>query len=494
MGKGTRKRISRDNYLLEQEAKKKAEAIKKKKMRKIGIIITSCVLVIALISGGATYAWKYATDTGYFMRNTIAVKTNNYKVDNMMMSYFVNSTYQSYIKQNASYLSYYGLDTTKPLDQQTTSGGDTWYNYFLNSTKENVKQVLVLAEAAKADGITLSDEDQTTIDTQLKSLTPTDYGQGVNSNDIKKCLEIYTLAYKYNSEVMDKLNYTDIELENYYNQNKNTLMQYNYRSYTFSYASDADKPMTQAEAKAYADKLYACNSDSNFTAWLSSYLKSTGNYNDATDLQKEIDSTLTEKATYTADDKLSEWAFTEGRKAGDTYLLDNTDKSCYTVYIIVTAPDRDNSNTVDVRHILFTSDTYGSADKALAKAQDVYDQWKSGDQTEESFATLATSYSEDTGSSSDGGLYKGVYQGQMVDTFNDWCFDTSRKPGDTGIVSTSYGYHIMYFVGLGGAKWKADAKTALQKEDYNKIYSGYESKYTVTMNDENINKVSILQS
>ena len=35
----------------------------------------------------------------------------------------------------------------------------------------------------------------------------------------------------------------------------------------------------------------------------------------------------------------------------------------------------------------------------------------------------------------------------MVDTFNDWCFDESRKPGDHGIVETTYGYHIMYFVG-----------------------------------------------
>ncbi len=35
----------------------------------------------------------------------------------------------------------------------------------------------------------------------------------------------------------------------------------------------------------------------------------------------------------------------------------------------------------------------------------------------------------------------------MVETFNDWCFDPARKPGDTGIVETSYGYHVMYFVG-----------------------------------------------
>ena len=35
----------------------------------------------------------------------------------------------------------------------------------------------------------------------------------------------------------------------------------------------------------------------------------------------------------------------------------------------------------------------------------------------------------------------------MVRNFNDWCFDKSRKPGDTGIVESDYGVHVMYFVG-----------------------------------------------
>ena len=35
----------------------------------------------------------------------------------------------------------------------------------------------------------------------------------------------------------------------------------------------------------------------------------------------------------------------------------------------------------------------------------------------------------------------------MVQAFNDWLFDPSRKPGDTDIVETEYGYHIMYFSG-----------------------------------------------
>ena len=35
----------------------------------------------------------------------------------------------------------------------------------------------------------------------------------------------------------------------------------------------------------------------------------------------------------------------------------------------------------------------------------------------------------------------------MVKAFEDWCFDEARTAGDTGIVQTEYGFHVMYFVG-----------------------------------------------
>ena len=42
----------------------------------------------------------------------------------------------------------------------------------------------------------------------------------------------------------------------------------------------------------------------------------------------------------------------------------------------------------------------------------------------------------------------------MVSAFNDWCFDSARKAGDTGIVETEYGYHVMYFVGNSGMTYR----------------------------------------
>lgn len=110
-----------------------------------------------------------------------------------------------------------------------------------------------------------------------------------------------------------------------------------------------------------------------------------------------------------------------------------------------------DKNVVTIRHILIEpTDKTVDADWTAAKdkAEQVYNQWLAGDKTEESFAALAKEHSAD-GNAAQGGIYEDVYPGQMVQTFNDWCFADSRKTGDSGIVETEFGYHIIYFVEAG---------------------------------------------
>lgn len=114
-----------------------------------------------------------------------------------------------------------------------------------------------------------------------------------------------------------------------------------------------------------------------------------------------------------------------------------------------------DTKVVDIRHILIlpvsenNEQTYTDAEweACRVKAQEILNSWLAGDATEESFAALANEKSEDPGSNSNGGLYEDVYVGQMVQAFNDWCFDEARQIGDYGLVQTNYGYHIMYFSG-----------------------------------------------
>ena len=150
-------------------------------------------------------------------------------------------------------------------------------------------------------------------------------------------------------------------------------------------------------------------------------------------------------------------------------------------YVLVfRSAGRQEYATKDVRHILFmpdtssldsSSETYdadlqAAQDAAKAKAEDAFAQWKAGEATEDSFAALANELSEDGGSNTNGGLYTQIYKGQMVTEFNDWCFDESRKAGDTGIVfNENTGYHVMYFVGDDAPYWQVQVESALRSSD-----------------------------
>jgi len=118
---------------------------------------------------------------------------------------------------------------------------------------------------------------------------------------------------------------------------------------------------------------------------------------------------------------------------------------------------KDIGKLTDVRHILITP-TGGTVvdgktvytDKAwadcLAEAKKIYDEWLAGEATEQTFAEAAYRYTDD-GNGDDGGLYLDISKGIMVKEYEDWCFDESRKYGDHSLIKTSFGYHIMFYVG-----------------------------------------------
>lgn len=145
---------------------------------------------------------------------------------------------------------------------------------------------------------------------------------------------------------------------------------------------------------------------------------------------------------------------------------------------------------VDVRHILITPEggttgedgsvTYSDEEWEACRtaAQEVLDQWAAGEATEESFAALANETSMDPGSSSNGGLYESVYKGQMVEPFENWCFDEGRQYGDTGLVQTTYGYHIMFFVGSEPV-WLATVRDEMLNNKSTEILEASMESYTM---------------
>lgn len=150
---------------------------------------------------------------------------------------------------------------------------------------------------------------------------------------------------------------------------------------------------------------------------------------------------------------------------------------------------------VNVRHILIQPDAVelteedegyeeavqAAKDAAKEKADELYAQWQAGDMTEDSFAALATENTQDAGSAQTGGLYESVYPGKTVEAFDAWCFAEGRETGDTDIVETSYGYHIMYYVGdTGESYWHSVVLSDYQNQLYSDICAGLIAAYPET--------------
>ena len=151
-----------------------------------------------------------------------------------------------------------------------------------------------------------------------------------------------------------------------------------------------------------------------------------------------------------------------------------------------------------VRHILIqpeqdTTDESGNAiaseaawAAAKSEAERIFQEWKKGEATQESFAELANTYSSDGGSNTTGGLYEDVNADvNFVANFKNWAIDETRQPGDAEIVETEYGYHIMYFVS-GEPYWQKVAGEQLVADWVQQMMKEHTEQYPLVLNRENI--------
>ena len=459
------------------------------------------------------------SDTVNKFGDNIAAKSENFTVSLPMVKRIFKSTYTDFVSY---YASSYGFDTSKSSKVQYYDEENkiTWYDEFIDSAKSSVKQLLTLCELAKKDGFYIDDTDKETIEKNIENMRSaadnagqtldeyigTTFGSGLTEKDVRSNIEQTILAQKYYDKVYNGFTYTDEDYEKAYNENKESYLYADFLLFTFGYgttdSSEASVTIDENQkekAKKAADELAKVKTEQEFTDYITKYLNENRDYvNISADeshteeeyqaaIESQVKSAKAEKYAYEATSDAGKWLFNSERKPNDTYEFEGT--SSYNVIMVLKPSYRDESIKKNIRHILFTKDKYETDEKAKEMADKVYDEWKKGAATEESFAELAKKYTEDPGSSENGGLYEDVYEGQMVQEFNDWVFDPERKTGDTGIVKTTYGYHIMYFVSNSIPAWKSSVDKYLRRSDYNEKYEEDAKNVTVEFDDDYINTI-----
>lgn len=339
------------------------------------------------------------------------------------------------------------VDLTKALDEQIydEETGKTYHEYCMEEAVSAWQELMLMYDAAKEAGYEMPEsyvESLESMESQLEyyvymyayyygydistvdELIQMQFGPGCTYEDYYNYTSVYYYGTLYWTELIESMDATEDEINNYFAENEESLK----NDYSLSITKDFGNLIDIRNIMIGVVTNEETDADGN------------------TVTTEDWDATLKK-----AQDILNEW------KSGDM-----TEESFIALVEEYSEDEGSNANEglytdmykgsmaeVDVRHILIMpeDDTDEEWAAALTTAEDILDQWLAGDKTEESFGELANEYSDDNdGNVTNGGIYTDIYMGQMVEAFEEWCFDVSRQTGDYGIVKTEYGYHIMYYV------------------------------------------------
>ena len=513
-----------------EQAEKMTEKqlVEQKEAKKLKLYTTLAVVILVALVAFAAYTGisKMITGSGIRERNTVALTIGDNKISNAELNYYYIDSVNDFYNQYGNYAGLVGLDVTKPLNEQVLSGEDrmTWADNFLQGAIENVKSTYALVAEAKANGVTLPEESTAAIDSALdmmevyataygypnvKTYLKSMYGNGATVKGLRNFYEMSELARYYQNQYRQSLTYTDDQLRAAEAENFNKFSSYDYNYYYLNIYNfiegekDANGEYTaEQKAAAVAKAEEAAKSLVNGNTTVEQF--------DAAIAALPINADNVSTASFTSENTAygsifsgyADWMTDPARKTGDmTYVASTStdaegNANTNGFYVVMFGSCNDNNYALaNVRHILVAFEggsydsttgvtTYTVEEKEAAKteAESILNEWKAGAATEETFAALANERSDD-GDGTTGGLYENVYPGQMVDAFEDWCFD-NRKVGDTGIVETEYGYHVMFYSGDSETTYRDHMiTTELASNDYTAWYNALVEATTVEEHD-----------
>ena len=450
--------------------KRKEEKEKDKKEERISTAV-GIVFLVALVCLVASFPIRT-----YLATHETYVVINGEKVNKVEFDYVYNTSKNNYITQYGSYLSYFGLDTSKDLSTQMYSDTLTWQDYFEQNAVESLKQNKALMAEAKAAGFTYDTTDEyntfkETIKTSAAAAGVSDkeyvrsiYGSYATMGRIEEYVKNDMVMNAYYQKLQEDNAPSDDEIQSYYEENKATYDSVDYRLTTI----EADLPTepteladpveeTAADTTGTTDGTAAADSTQD-TAYQPSDAEIAKAMDDAKVLADDAEQTVAKDGEAHENEKkssvnymISDWLFDDARKAGDTTVITNDNSHCYYV-VAFEKRYLDETPSADVRVIIPTEDKTG---------EEILEEWKNGAATEDSFAELCKKYTQDTSAVENGGLFEQVTKTGMTEELSNWIFDSSRQAGDTVAITVSDTTYVLYYIGQDQPEWKINIKNTL---------------------------------
>ena len=450
--------------------KRKEEKEKEKKEERISTTV-GIVFLVALVCLVASFPIRT-----YLATHETYVVINGEEVNKVEFDYVYNTSKNNYITQYGSYLSYFGLDTSKDLSTQMYSETLTWKDYFEQNAVESLKQNKALMAEAKAAGFTYDTTDEyntfkETIKTSAAAAGVSDkeyvrsiYGSYATMGRIEEYVKNDMVMNAYYQKLQEDNAPGDDEIQSYYEENKATYDSVDYRLTTI----EADLPTepteladpveeTAADTTGSTDGTAATDSTQD-TAYQPSDAEIAKAMEDAKVLADDAEQTVAKDGEAHENEKkssvnylISDWLFDDARKAGDTTVITNDNSHCYYA-VAFEKRYLDETPSADVRVIIPTEDKTG---------EEILEEWKNGAATEDSFAELCKKYTQDTSAVENGGLFEQVTKTGMTEELSNWIFDSSRQAGDTVAITVSDTTYVLYYIGQDQPEWKINIKNTL---------------------------------
>ena len=450
--------------------KRKEEKEKEKKEERISTAI-GIVVLVALVCLVASFPIRT-----YLATHETYVVVNGEAVNKVEFDYQYNLTKNNYITQYGSYLTYFGLDTSKDLSTQMYSDTLTWQDYFEQNAVESLKQNKALMAEAKAAGFTYDTTDEyntfkETIKTSAAAAGVSDkeyvrsiYGSYATMGRIEEYVKNDMVMNAYYQKLQEDNAPSDDEIQSYYEENKATYDSVDYRLTTIeaelpTEPTELADPVeeTAADTTGTTDGTAATDSTQD-TAYQPSDAEIAKAMEDAKVLADDAEQTVAKDGEAHENEKkssvnylISDWLFDDARKAGDTTVITNDNSHCYYV-VAFEKRYLDETPSADVRVIIPTEDKTG---------EEILEEWKSGAATEDSFAELCKKYTQDTSAVENGGLFEQVTKTGMTEELSNWIFDNSRQAGDTVAITVSDTTYVLYYIGQDQPEWKINIKNTL---------------------------------
>ncbi|MGN0534132.1 MAG: peptidylprolyl isomerase [Eubacterium sp.] len=502
----------------------------------LAIFVAACIAVISVFSV-RYFTVPNGKEGKYMNPGSVVATVEDTKVSTGMFNYY----YSSIVKYYESYASYFGLDTSSDYSTQykTDDEGNkvSWSEFFENEVFDEIKYTTVLYSNGLKAGVTLTKDQQETIDDQMETFKTSasesgvsldeyissQYGEYCTEDTLRLMLEQYYITINYQGMLSSSQQPTDDEIQKYYSEHENEFKSINFSYLAFNYDTTSDEAKEESQKtvdkymkkitdrdsimdlvpEVYSDYIESdtksiMESDSSLTE-AQAKKKATENY------ESSVDYSIEGSSQTPFDAETTEWLFSDSTKVGEKKCYINESAGYAYLVLKTEMATADETETYSVRHILImprdeegNTDTTGEKtftdeqwEEAEKKAKEVYETFNKGDKTEYSFALLAEQYSDDTASLSSSGT-TGVFGGlceaipvteNYVAEFKNWCIDDSRRYGDTDIVKSQYGYHIMFFVNDTEA-YKASVISAIKENSLEKLVKDAEQ----TLNRKRIDK------